>query len=115
MTNLLRGENLFLFIFSIFLFSQTEYVWWVYLALFLLPDIGMIGYVFGSRVGAVTYNFTHFIGVAVTLMIVGTFYNLEMVYLAGIIILGHAAFDRIVGYGLKYPDSFKHTHLGWLK
>jgi hypothetical protein len=22
--------------------------------------------------------------------------------------------DRIFGYGLKYPDAFQHTHLGWI-
>jgi hypothetical protein len=30
----------------------------------------------------------------------------------GIIFLGHAAFDRIFGYGLKFSDDFKHTHFG---
>jgi hypothetical protein len=26
----------------------------------------------------------------------------------------HVAVDRALGYGLKYPDSFAHTHLGWI-
>ena len=34
--------------------------------------------------------------------------------LAGIILFGHSSFDRILGYGLKYTDSFKNTHLGSL-
>ncbi|MDA1193538.1 MAG: DUF4260 family protein, partial [Candidatus Poribacteria bacterium] len=29
----------------------------------------------------------------------------------GAILIGHSAFDRLLGYGLKYPDAFKHTHL----
>ncbi|TAG51385.1 MAG: DUF4260 family protein, partial [Runella slithyformis] len=33
----------------------------------------------------------------------------------GIILFAHSAMDRIAGYGLKYEDAFKHTHLGWLK
>jgi hypothetical protein len=24
----------------------------------------------------------------------------------------HAAFDRMLGYGLKYEQGFRHTHLG---
>jgi hypothetical protein len=28
--------------------------------------------------------------------------------------LGHSSADRILGYGLKYSDSFHHTHLGWI-
>jgi hypothetical protein len=34
--------------------------------------------------------------------------------LAGVIMLGHSSFDRVLGYGLKYGDSFRHTHLGWI-
>jgi hypothetical protein len=30
-----------------------------------------------------------------------------------IIWFGHIGMDRLVGFGLKYPDSFQHTHLGW--
>ena len=32
--------------------------------------------------------------------------------LPGIILFGHASMDRIFGYGLKFSDNFKHTHLG---
>ena len=31
----------------------------------------------------------------------------------GIIWFGHIGMDRLVAFGLKYPDSFGHTHLGW--
>lgn len=31
--------------------------------------------------------------------------------LAGVILFAHASMDRIFGYGLKYADDFKHTHL----
>jgi len=36
----------------------------------------------------------------------------EMYTLVGIILFSHSAMDRVFGYGLKYPDSFKNTHLG---
>jgi len=35
--------------------------------------------------------------------------------LTGSILIGHLFFDRLLGYGLKFPDSFKNTHLGTLK
>ena len=35
-------------------------------------------------------------------------------YIAAIILYGHASMDRIFGYGLKFNDSFHHTHLGWI-
>jgi hypothetical protein len=34
--------------------------------------------------------------------------------LAGLILFGHSSMDRVLGYGLKYSDSFQHTHLGML-
>ncbi len=32
----------------------------------------------------------------------------------GLILYGHASLDRIFGYGLKFGNSFQHTHLGWI-
>ena len=112
MERTLKLEELAMFGFSIFLFNQTEYAWWVYLALFLTPDIGMIGYLVNTKVGAITYNLVHHKGIALCILILGYYYSTEWVVLTGIILFGHAAFDRMLGYGLKYEDSFKHTHLG---
>ncbi len=114
MERTLKLEELAMFGFSIFLFNQTEYAWWVYLALILVPDIGMIGYVINTKIGAITYNLFHHKGIALCVLILGYYYFLDWVVLAGIILFGHAALDRMLGYGLKYEDSFKHTHLGWL-
>jgi hypothetical protein len=27
-------------------------------------------------------------------------------------LFGHSNMDRLLGYGLKYPDAFQNTHLG---
>lgn len=57
--NLIKLEELFLFLLSIFLFAQLDYAWWWYAVLFLAPDVGMLGYLAGPAVGAVTYNLVH--------------------------------------------------------
>lgn len=114
MQRTLKLEELAMFGFSIFLFNQTEYAWWVYLALILVPDIGMIGYVISTKIGALTYNLFHHKGIALSILILGYYYALDWLVLSGIILFGHASLDRMFGYGLKYEDSFKHTHLGWL-
>lgn len=114
MQRTLKLEELAMFGFSLFLFNQTEYVWWIYLALILVPDIGMIGYLINSKTGALTYNLFHHKGIALSILILGYYYSFDWVVLTGIILFGHTAFDRMLGYGLKYDDSFKHTHLGWL-
>src|SRR5690606_18958858 len=112
MKNLLKTEELALFGFSIYLFAQTDFAWWWYPALFLAPDLGMLGYLAGPQVGAFVYNLFHHKAIAVVMLCLGWFLGIGWLALAGIILLGHASFDRILGYGLKYPDSFQHTHLG---
>jgi hypothetical protein len=114
MKNLLKLEEIGLFILSIYLFSQMDYAWWVYPACILIPDLSMLGYAFNPKVGAQLYNLFHHKFLAVAVLLVGFYLSLPLVSLAGVILLGHSAMDRIFGYGLKYNDSFKHTHLGWI-
>jgi hypothetical protein len=111
---LLKIEYAALLVLSVFLFSFLPFAWWWYLALFLVPDIGMVGYLFSSRVGAWTYNALHTLAVGISMYLVGYFFSNGFVELAGIIIIGHIGLDRLLGYGLKHADSFKHTHLGML-
>lgn len=114
MKNLIKIEEAAMFGFSIFLFAQTDFAWWWYIVLILTPDIGMLGYVAGNKIGAFTYNLFHHKAVAIIILCFGWYLSNEWMELAGIILFGHASLDRIFGYGLKYNDSFQHTHLGWL-
>ncbi|MEO5584504.1 MAG: DUF4260 family protein [Flavobacteriales bacterium] len=34
--------------------------------------------------------------------------------MASVILYGHSCMDRVFGFGLKFGDSFQHTHLGWI-
>ena len=88
------------------------YAWWLFFALLLLPDIGMLGYVVNNKWGAALYNLFHHQGIAVLVIGIGWYTDLRYVLLAGIILLGHSAMDRVFGYGLKYASSFQDTHLG---
>lgn len=111
MQTLLKLEYFGLFLFSIILFSQLDFAWWIYPLLFLVPDIGMLGYLINNKIGAYTYNLCHHLGVAVAFLMYGALMTNPLCTLFGTILLGHSSFDRLVGYGLKYTDSFKHTHL----
>ena len=115
MNNLLKTEELAMFLLSIFLFNGLDFEWWWYLVLILAPDISMLGYIFSSKTGAMTYNLFHSKGLAILLYFFGIYSNNEWLQLFGIILFGHASMDRIFGYGLKYSDSFNHTHLGMIK
>lgn len=112
MKKLLTLEELAQMTLGILLFSQLDYAWWWFPALILTPDISMIGYLFGAKWGAWTYNFFHHKALAVSVIVLGYFLNMQMLSLVGIILFSHSAFDRIFGYGLKYETGFKDTHLG---
>lgn len=114
MKTLIKLEEAAQFALSIILFAKLPFVWWLYPALLLLPDLGMIGYAVNTTVGAFTYNLFHHKGIAILVGITGLFLASNPLMLAGIILFGHAAMDRMMGYGLKYSKGFKFTHLGTL-
>ena len=76
------------------------------LAMFILGS-----YMF-SQLGAVSYNLFHHKGIAILIYFLGIYFEIELLNLAGIILFAHASLDRIFGYGLKFNDAFKNTHLG---
>ena len=113
MKTLLKLEEIMMLLFGFFIFMQLDLPWWWFLMLILTPDIGMIGYVFGNRVGAATYNMLHHKGIGILLYLIGaSALHLPILKLIGIIIFSHAALDRALGYGLKYDKGFRYTHLG---
>lgn len=112
MKTVIKIEELFMLLLGIYLFNLLDYQWWWFLILILTPDIGMLGYLFGNRVGAFTYNVFHHKGIAIIIYLVGAYLSLPLCQLAGVILFSHAAFDRMLGYGLKYEKGFKFTHLG---
>jgi hypothetical protein len=110
--NLLKLEEFFLFGLSLFLFSELDYSWVWYALLFLAPDLSMLGYLWNPRVGSWTYNLIHHKGLAIALYFLGHVLANPALQFAGTLLLGHSSLDRVFGYGLKYPDAFKNTHLG---
>jgi hypothetical protein len=111
MKNLLKLEEFAEALFALVLFAHLPYAWWVLPAAFLLPDLSMVGYLAGPRVGAACYNFAHHKAVAVAVGLLGWWLGLPVLELAGTVLLFHSATDRLLGYGLKYITGFQHTHL----
>lgn len=110
--NLVKLEELAMFVAGAVAFNYLSFSWWWFTFLFLVPDLGMMGYFFGNKTGAAVYNFFHHKGVAVAIGIAGLFFVNEILQLAGIILFSHSSFDRMLGYGLKYEKGFIFTHLG---
>jgi hypothetical protein len=109
---LLRVEGVVLLAVSLFMYEQYGRAWWLFALLLLVPDVGMLGYLAGTRTGATTYNLFHtYLGPAV-LLLVGVAVDSPLTYSIAFVWFAHIGLDRVLGYGLKYPDGFKHTHLG---
>ena len=114
MKTVIRLEEAAMFGLTIYLFSLLSFSWWWYPVLLLTPDIGMLGYVINTKAGAMLYNLFHHKAIAIIIYVTGLIMHNEMLQLAGLILFGHSSMDRLFGYGLKYQDDFKHTHLGMI-
>lgn len=111
MKTLLKSEEIIQFLAAIYLFSQLNFAWWWFPALILIPDFSMIGYLVNPAVGAFLYNVAHHKGLGIVIGLLGLMMGNPTLMLAGIILFAHSSMDRMLGYGLKYADSFKHTNL----
>lgn len=108
----LQSEALAVFATAVFAYFHTGYSWQLFAVLFLVPDVSMIGYLAGTRFGALTYNLGHaYIGPA-AVAAYGLATNESLAMPIALIWFAHVGFDRMLGFGLKYGDAFGHTHLG---
>ena len=80
--------------------------------LLLVPDVSMIGYLRGPRVGAILYNLAHDLATGAVIAAVGLGIGITPLIAIGAVFVAHSGMDRMMGYGLKLPSSFKDTHLG---
>jgi len=87
--------------------------WGLFAALFLAPDISMVGYLAGRVVGARAYNLAHTYLAPMLLGLAGLALTMPDLYGPALIWVAHIGFDRLMGYGLKYPAGFGATHLSW--
>jgi acyl CoA:acetate/3-ketoacid CoA transferase alpha subunit len=108
---LLRVEGAVVFAAATALYFHGDHAWWLYLALALVPDLSMIGYAAGTRVGALAYNAAHTYALPVALAAAGVLADVDGLVAVGLIWIAHIGADRTLGYGLKYPTAFKDTHL----
>jgi hypothetical protein len=112
MKRVIQLEEAAMFSVSIYALYILKVEWWFYVLLLLGPDISMIGYLAGNKVGAVLYNLFHHKAIAILVMIFGLISQSLTIEIIGIILFGHSSMDRMFGYGLKHFTGFSDTHLG---
>jgi hypothetical protein len=112
MKQLIKWEEAAMFALSIMLIAPLPYAWYWWLVWILAPDLSMIAYLGGNRVGAIGYNIVHHKGIAIALYAAGLYTSHPALEYGGMILFGHSSMDRAMGYGLKHFTGFQNTHLG---
>jgi hypothetical protein len=112
---LLRIEGAFDLALSLIFFQAIHGNWLLFILLLLAPDLAMLGYLRGARLGTVCYNLVHTLAVP-SLMVVYAYLTKSLWLLPyALIWTAHIGLDRMLGFGLKYPTRFRDTHLGRMK
>lgn len=110
--SLLRLEGAAVAVAGLLVWAGLDGGWWKFALLFLVPDLSMAGYLWGSRVGAAVYNAAHSYALPLMLSLAGGMLDHRALMLTGAIWIAHIGFDRALGYGLKFASGFRDTHLG---
>lgn len=113
MSLFLKLENLAMLLLASYVYFGVFHLsLWVLVVCLFLPDLSMVGYLAGNRIGALTYNSVHNLIVPSVFTFLGVYFVNNLLISIGLILFIHIFMDRSMGYGLKYADAFKHTHLG---
>lgn len=107
----LRIEGMCVLLAAILLYRHFGYGWGIFVLCFMAPDLSMLAYAAGPRIGAMVYNAAHsYLGpvllLAWSIAGGGAHWQLVLIWFA------HIGFCRVARFGLKYTDNFDHTHLG---
>jgi uncharacterized protein DUF4260 len=110
-----RLEGFAAAVISAVLYARTGARWWLFAALWLTPDLSMLGYLISPCAGARIYNAYHNYVPPAMLALAALLLNTHYLLLPiALIWINHIGVDRTLGYGLKYCDGFGFTHLGRL-
>ncbi|WP_153730755.1 DUF4260 family protein [Sporosarcina obsidiansis] len=107
---MIRIENALFFGFTFFVYHQFGFSLLQFFLLLLAPDLSIIGYLRSKQFGALIYNIGHTFILPVLLLLLSLYMKWDVLFSLSLIWCAHIFMDRSVGYGLKYPTSFKSTH-----
>ena len=109
---LLRLEGAALALVAVLAYTRLGAPWWLFVVAVLAPDLSMLGYAAGTRIGSILYNAFHVTLGPLVLALAGFLlpqFDLLAIALAW---LCHVGVDRAFGFGLKYKVGFAFSHLG---
>ena len=107
---LLHAEGLAVLVSAGVVYARLDGSWSLFALLFFAPDLAMIGYAAGPKTGATFYNAAHTYLAPLAVAGFAQFADRETPLCVALIWAAHIGFDRLLGYGLKYPSNFQDTH-----
>lgn len=108
---ILKFEGLAVFLACFYFYSRLDASWLLFVLLWLLPDISMVGYLKDKKIGAIIYNLIHNYIITILIVFLGLWQDNNFITSLGVTLVSHIGLDRFFGYGLKYPSGFKDTHI----
>lgn len=109
--NWIKWEYIISFICIFVIYIHLDYSILLFFLLLLIPDVSMIGYFINTKIGAILYNIVHHFSIPIILLTFGVILNLSSFIPITLIWIAHILMDRVFGFGLKYANNFKETHL----
>lgn len=108
---LLRLEGLGALGIALLLYHAVGGAWALFGMLFFAPDLGILAYLGGRRLGAITYNALHTYLWPALMFAAGFTLGRSLPMALALIWTAHIGVDRVLGLGLKYSDqAFMDTH-----
>jgi len=108
---IIQTENAIFFALTFIIYSHFDFSLLLFFGLLLVPDITMLGYLANPKVGARIYNIGHSFILPTIILLSYFLIQADILLIIAFIWYAHIFMDRAIGYGLKYPHSFKETHL----
>lgn len=108
---LLRLEGALVAALAFWYYGQAFGNWWLFAALFLMPDLSFVAFAVNQKIGIRVYNIAH--TYLVPAAFAGAAYMLSLNWLMAVAVIWvfHIGVDRLVGYGLKFESDHKRNHL----
>jgi hypothetical protein len=108
---LLRLEGTVLLVATLAVYASQGYSWLLFAILFLAPDLAILTYKLGTGLGSRLYNLVHTTSLPLAVALITFLFEWSLGLQLALIWLAHIGMDRALAFGLKYPTTFKDTHL----
>jgi len=108
----IKLEELAMLLIGYYLFTLLPFYWWWLFLFILATNLGMPGYIFGNKAGAISYNILHHKELVIAVYLLGAYFSVSLLEGIGIILFSYSSMNIAKGNGLKYEKGFKYTHLG---